>query len=146
MVNIWKSQTHFWKAQTLLHQLPKVIRGASIIGYKTIGVKSWVLVLKTLGVPTLSSTSVLKMRLILWKENLSSYANEPYIVSGLAKKLQKKKKIQILGEKLSNNYYVRKSNSQKRLEQSLFLSGSLRSFLWLPNWKAFLLRWQPISG
>ena len=39
-----------------------------------------------------------------------------------------------------------KNCSKKRLEQSLSLSGSLRSFLWLPNWKAFLLRWQPISG
>ena len=34
----------------------------------------------------------------------SSYANEPYIVSGLVKKMLKKN--QISGEKLSNNYIL----------------------------------------
>ena len=63
-VDIWKSQTHFWKAQTLLYQLPIRIRGASTIGYKTIGVKYWCLHLKTLGVALFSCVSVCTFKVI----------------------------------------------------------------------------------
>ena len=65
MGNVWKRQTHFWKAKTFLYKLPIERNFTSTKYFKIIGVKSWVSVLKTLGVVLFPCASLLPKNIVV---------------------------------------------------------------------------------